>query len=137
MKVAVDANILFSCLIKGGLTRKIWLSPVLVLYSPAFILQELEKYRPLLLKKYGGPEEEFIILMDKLLRVVRFVPDSELVAFIPAASTLMADKKDIFYLACALKEGTVLWSNDKGFKHQKRVPAFTTEEMARESGHLQ
>lgn len=136
MKVTADANVLFSCLIKGGLTRKIWFSPVLIIYSPAFILEGLEKYRPLLLKKHGGPQEEFNAMMEKLLRVVRFVPDNELLAFIPAASTLVNDKKDIFYLACAFKEGTVMWSNDKGFKSQKRIPSFTTEEMGREFGYI-
>ncbi len=136
MKVTVDANILFSCLIKGGLTRKVWLSPTLSLYSPDFILEELEKYRPLLLKKHGGSEEQLSALLEKMLRVVRFVPDKELLPFIPAASTLLKDKKDIFYLACALKEGTVVWSNDKGFKSQKRAGVFTTEEMAKEFGHL-
>src|SRR3989344_3158718 len=129
MKVTVDANILFSCLIKEGTSRRVWFSPSINLYAPAFILQEFKKYYPELLEKYGGEQAEFAGIAEKLLGIVEFVPDNELVPFLPAANSLLQDKKDILYIACALKEDTPIWSNDKGFKKQNRVPAMNTAEM--------
>lgn len=45
MKLVVDANILFSCLIKEGKTIELFLNPFLKLYAPEFILREFEKYK--------------------------------------------------------------------------------------------
>ncbi len=137
MKATVDANILFSCLIKDGFSRKIWFSPSVNLYAPAFILHEFKKYTPMLLEKYHvGNREDFSIIAKKLLGTIKFVPDNDLTPFIPAANSLLSDKKDILYLACALKEDTEIWSNDKGFKKQHRIVARNTEEMIEEFGML-
>ncbi|MBI2598068.1 MAG: hypothetical protein HYW50_02635 [Candidatus Diapherotrites archaeon] len=53
MKTTSDANILFSALIKEGLTRKIWFNPELELFSPKFLLLEFKKYSNYLNKKSG------------------------------------------------------------------------------------
>ncbi|MDP2717958.1 MAG: PIN domain-containing protein, partial [Candidatus Micrarchaeota archaeon] len=52
MKLVVDANVLFSALIKDGLTRRVWFSPELELLAPEHLLLEFEKYRAFLRKKY-------------------------------------------------------------------------------------
>ena len=64
------------------------------------------------------------------------MPDEELGPFIHAASSLITDKKDWLYLACALYKDTFIWSNDKEFKNQRRLKVFTTEEMVKEAGKL-
>ncbi len=64
------------------------------------------------------------------------VSDEELMPYLPAAASLSTDSKDWMYLACALKEDSILWSQDKEFKRQTRVPVKTTEELAREAGKL-
>ena len=136
MKVTVDANILFSCLIKDGKSRRVWLSPSITLYAPAFILKEFKKYTPLLLEKYGGSPADFAAMAQKLLGIVEFIPDNELVPFLPAANSLLQDKKDLLYIACALKEDTIIWSNDLGFKKQRRIVAMDTAQMIEEFGML-
>lgn len=136
MKVTVDANILFSGLIKEGTTRRIWLSPSINLYAPAFILEEFKKYTPMLLEKYAGKKEDFAGMAKKLLGVIEFVPDEELKPFLPAAASLLQDEKDILYLACALRQDTCIWSNDKGFKKQRRIAVMNTAEMIQETGML-
>ncbi len=136
MKVTVDANILFSCLIKEGMPRRVWFSPSINLYAPAFVLHEFKKYSPALLGKCGGKREGFASIAEKLLEIVEFIPDNELVPFLPGANSLLRDKKDVLYLACALKEGTPIWSNDKGFKKQNRVRTMNTAEMIEEIGML-
>jgi len=136
MDMTVDANILFACLIKDSDTRKLFFSPRFDLYAPAFVLTELQKYFPIIKKKSGLNESDFSNLVARILVQVTIINDSELSPFVVAAASLIKDKKDWLYLACALYKNTVIWSNDKGFKSQSRVRIFTTEEMLKETGYL-
>ncbi len=136
MRATIDANTLFSALLKKGLTRKIWFGPEMNLYAPMFLLVEFQKYGNFLQKKFRGSDEEFKLLSQKLLSQIKFVSDQELKPFLPAAASLIKDSKDWLYLACALKEDTVIWSNDKGFKKQGRLKVFSTAEMKEETGAL-
>ena len=136
MKVTVDANILFACLIKDGETRRLWFHPELKLFAPRFIFAEFFKYRKLLEKKFGSKLGDFGPVLDLVISQVELVSDSELTPFLPASVFLINDSKDWLYLACALKEDTILWSNDKGFKKQKRIKTKTTTEMIKEFGIL-
>lgn len=136
MNVTVDANILFACLIKEGNTRKAWFNPELILFAPQFIIIEFTKYKEQLEKKYDSDKENFDQFFQRLLNNVKLISDSELYPYIPAASTLSTDQKDWFYLACALKENTIIWSNDKEMKKQNRITIKTTEELIKEIGLL-
>ena len=44
MELVLDANILFSALLKSGTTRKFMLSSDIILYSPEFIIEEFLKH---------------------------------------------------------------------------------------------
>ncbi len=136
MKVVVDANVLFSCLLKEGLARKLWFKQELELYSPDFLMFEFLKYRTYLLQKSLLSETDFTTLFENLFAKIIIVPKKDLTAFIPAAATLSNDAKDWLYLACALKEDAIIWSEDKEFKKQKRVEIKTTGELGKETGLL-
>ncbi len=136
MKATVDANILFSALLKKSLTRRIWFVPEIRLFAPRFLLKEFQKYASYLENKYHGNTAEFQSLCEKLLEQVVFVEDGELKPYLPAAASLSKDPKDWLYLACALKENTIIWSDDKEFKKQARVETKTTKEMKEEIGML-
>lgn len=132
MKATADANILFASLITDGLTRKIWFNEEIELYCPAFIIIEFLKYKNLIEKKFKGPKDRFESLLDHCLKQTIIVKNEELEPYIPAADTLVEDRKDLVYFACALKENTILWSNDKEWKNQTRIAVKTTEELAEE-----
>ncbi len=136
MNITVDANVLFACLIKDSNTRKLFFNPKFELYTPSFMLTELQKYFPIIKKKSGLSDSNFSNLLARILVQITIVNDDELTPFIPAATSLIEDKKDLLYLACALYKDTKIWSNDKEFKKQNRIKIFTTEEMLKESGHL-
>ena len=136
MNITVDANILFACLIKDSDTRKLFFSPKFELYAPVFMLRELQKYFPIIKKKSGLSDFDFSNLVARVLVQITIIDDSNLSPFVVAAASLIKDKKDWLYLACALYKDTVIWSNDKGFKNQSRVRVFTTHEMLDEAGHL-
>jgi len=136
MKLVADANVMFSALLRGGLTRRLWFHPALELSAPAFIIREFLKHRAELLTKYSGSGEEFERLQKLLLSQVRLVADEELQPYLPAASSLSGDAKDWLYLACALHQNAAIWSNDRDFGMQKRVEIKTTKKLAGEIGLL-
>lgn len=136
MKVTIDANILFTCLIKDGETRRIWFTKNIELFAPKFVLKEFLKYRKIIYSKFKGSKEDFSNLLENAMAEIKLADDEELVSYLQAVKTLTRDEKDWLYLACALKEDTIIWSNDKEFKKQKRIKIKTTEEMIKEFGKL-
>ncbi|MBU0635423.1 PIN domain-containing protein, partial [Candidatus Micrarchaeota archaeon] len=118
MKVTVDANILFSAMLKKGEIRRIWFNPQIELYAPRYLLIEFQKYQKFLKKKFAGTTEEFLLLFQKMVSQIYLIQDKELKPFLSASAFLSNDPKDWSYLACALKEETIIWSNDKEFKKQ-------------------
>ena len=129
MKVTVDANVLFACLIKDSVTRRLFFNPTMSIFAPAFIIDEYIKYAQELQKKSKLPEWDFLQLVNDVLGQVSVVPNESLKLFLPAAEFLISDSKDWLYIACALSEDTVIWSNDLGFKSQSRIKVFTTKEL--------
>ena len=136
MRVTVDANILFAALLRSGTTRKLWFGPEIELYAPRFLLKEFKKHTGYLKGKFVGSEEDFQLLYNKITAQVFLVEDSGLEPFLPAAASLIKDPADWLYLACALKEDTIIWSEDKGFKAQGRIKTLTTKQMIEEFGGL-
>lgn len=132
MKLVAEANILFSCLLRDGSSRRLWFDSDLTLYSPAYIIVEFLKHRSYLYKKYGGEKSEFDLLAEKALAQTTIVGDEPLKPYLSAAASLITDSKDWLYLACALKENAAIWSNDKHFQTQKRVQVKTTAELFEE-----
>ena len=135
MKLVVDANILFAALIKNGVTRRLWLCPDVELYAPSFLYAEISKHERMLEEKYAG-YPPLAKLAALLLKRVKFVSDSSFEPFLPAAASLLRDEKDWSYLAAALALNASVWSNDAGFKKQRRVRVFSTAELAEDVGPL-
>lgn len=134
MKATIDANILFSALIRKGLTRSLIVKSDLQLYAPTFILEELQKYDDYLLEKSKLQKEAFEESKKLILKYITLVRTEELKPYLIPASTLTKDEKDWLYLACALKENTILWSEDEGYTKQNRVPVKTITQLAKELG---
>ncbi|MFH1107003.1 MAG: PIN domain-containing protein [Candidatus Micrarchaeota archaeon] len=136
MRLAADANAFISALIRKGVTRRLWFHPRVRLFAPEFILTEVVRHENGLSRKFRGPLPEFRRLRGLLLMQAEVVPDAALKPFLHAAAALTEDPDDWLYLACALYADADLWSHDKGFLKQKRVKAWTTEELGREIGLL-
>ena len=136
MRVTVDANILFACLIKDSTTRRLVLNPTLTLFAPGFLKDELAAHIIEIKEKSGMDDEELLRMIQKVFAQVTFVPDKDLKPFLHAAASLIADQKDWLYLACALNEDTVIWSNDNDFGPQKRIRVLKTKELMSIVGSL-
>ncbi len=132
MIIIIDANILFSALIKNSRTREIILKSDEFFLFPSYIFIETQKYKEELLQKSRMPEKDFNELFQLILNKVLIVPNGVLVPYKKEAFEILRDidPKDVLFVACALAyPGSIIWSNDKHLKKQTRVNVLTTEEI--------
>jgi len=127
--LVIDANILFSALIKDSLTAERIFEEDLKLYTAEFIIEEFWKYEEAILKKTHRTKEEFIQIMHQLREVITVVPKEEYDGFMGRARAISPDEKDIAYFALAMKMACGIWSNDKKMKEQDSVKVFNSQEM--------
>src|SRR3989344_6850908 len=135
MDLVIDANVLFSVLIKDSFAYNLLFSGSLHLFTPEYILTELEKHKEELLKKTERTEEEFFRLLEILKRRIIIVPLEELVPYVEEAEKITPDPDDMAYFALALKLNCAIWSNDKKLKEQNRIKIYHTHELSKISGH--
>jgi len=132
MILIVDANVLFSALIKDSLTAEFIFDNELILSTPEFIITEFLKYEDLILKKMHRTREEYIQIMHMLKDIITVVPKEEYSKFIEEAEEFSPDPKDTLYLALALKLKCAVWSNDEKIKNQDKVKVYSTQDLKRE-----
>lgn len=129
MDLIVDANILFSALIKNGLTVEILFDDNLKLHAPEFILTEFIKHEKLILEKTKRTKESFNEIWEILYEIIDIIPESEYINFIKEAEKISPDFNDSPYFALALKLDCAIWSNDKELKKQDLINVYSTEEL--------
>ncbi len=132
MIIIIDANILFSALIKNSKTREIILKSDEFFLFPSYIFIEMQKHKDDLLKKSGMLEKEFRRLLQLILSKVLIVPNEVLIPYQKAAWEIIKDidPKDVLFVACALSyPNSVIWSNDKRLKKQTKVKILNTQEI--------
>jgi predicted nucleic acid-binding protein len=129
MMLVVDANILFSALIKNSVTAKLLFEESFNLCTPEFIIEEFFKYEAMLIKKTSRTKEEFIQIMHALKEVITVVPKEEYSKLMKEAEAISPDKKDALYFALALKLRCGIWTNDKRLQGQKKVKIYSTRDV--------
>ncbi len=132
MKIVLDSNILFSALIKDSATRQLILKYENTFLFPSYIFNELEAHKDELVVKSKMGEREFDKLLELLLKKVLIVPDEALKAYREEAIEIVKgiDKDDAVFVACALAHPeSVIWSDDKDLKKQKKIKIVSTTEM--------
>ncbi len=125
----IDANILFSALIKNSVTAKLIFEEEFLLYTPEFIIEEFLKYQEMITMKTSRSKEEFIQIMHMLKDIIIIIPQEEYASFTQEAKNISPDSNDILYFALALKLNSGIWSNDKRLKMQNKVNIYSTEEL--------
>jgi predicted nucleic acid-binding protein len=68
MNIIIDANIIFSALIKDSLTRRLILEYGDFFLFPSYVFVELNRHKSLLLKKSKMKDYEFNDLLDLILK---------------------------------------------------------------------
>ena len=132
MDLVVDANILFSILIKSGKTEEIMLEPYLHLFCPEFIFEEFEKYEDEILEKTKRTEKEYKSVFEIIKIKIKTIPNEETEKYMDEARQISPDPNDVDYFALALKMKCGIWSNDKEIKDkQEEIRIYNTEELIR------
>lgn len=131
MRIVIDANVLFSALIKPGITRRILLFSDFELFAPEFSIIEFKKHFPELKDKTGLPTEELDRLLDKLIDSagIMLVPFEDFKSKRTLAEEISPDTDDSAYFALALHLNCPIWSNDKALKKQEKVKIISTKEL--------
>ena len=135
MDLVIDANVLFSALIKESFSYNLLFSGKFHLFIPEYIFTELEKHKEELMNKTERTTEEFFRLVETLKRRIVIVPLEELVPYVEEAEKLTPDPDDMAYFALALKLNCAIWSNDKKLKEQNKIEVYNTHELSKISGH--
>lgn len=134
MLLVIDANILFSALIKDSKTAELLLFDKLELIAPEKIFLEFKKYKNEILSKTHRDDKEFLLTLSVFKDKIKIIPESEIKSFLEKANSISVDPNDIQYFAVALKFNCPIWSNDIHFEKQSLIKVFTTEELAEELG---
>ena len=131
MELIVDANILFSALIRDSHIRHFLILSDNSFYVPEFGLKEINRHIEIIQEKTGLNELEIKDILDKIivLAEINIIPLDEFRNFIDTAKNISPDPDDVAYFALALKLKCPIWSNDKELKKQNVVKIYSTEEL--------
>lgn len=133
MEFVIDANIILSALIATeGKTFALIYNDHFKLFAPEFLLEEVEKYKDLILRKSGLKEEEFQVFLSFVSSRIEFIPHEEFKDQMRKAAEITPDPKDTEYIALALKLKCSVWSNDKVLKYQNTVKVYSTTDLINE-----
>ena len=138
IRIVIDANILFSALIKdASITRELITSDdIFDIYCHEFIFKELEKYKKFIISKREKNKQllTYKESFETLLYFINIIPTERYDDKIKEAYNIMKDidEKDTHYVALALKLNCPIWSNDTDLKKQNKVKIYNTKELLEE-----
>jgi predicted nucleic acid-binding protein len=127
--LVVDANIIFSALIRHGVTAKLLFVDNLHLYAPEFLLDEVQKHHKYLSNRTHRSKEEFGRVFEVFKRRIVFIPEDYVKTYLKKADKISPDPDDSIYFAAALKMNISIWSNEKRLKRQDRIKIYTTPQL--------
>ena len=99
---------------------------------PEYIFEEIEEHKQELFNKSRLSQEEYDLLLNKILSKVKIVKTSEIIKYREEALSIMnkIDADDALFIACALAyPDSAIWSDDKRLKKQNKIRIFSTSEM--------
>jgi len=129
MNIVIDANIIFAALIKDSKTAEIILNKNITLYTPEFVLLEIEKHKKEILEKTSRSKEELEQILNILKYIIKIIPQTEIEQYLAQSRKITPDPNDIMYIALALKLKCAIWSNDKVLATQNQIKVHNTAEI--------
>lgn len=119
MRLVVDSNIVFSALVRDSVTRQLLFHPLLELFAPALLFEELQKHKEEIQQKAGLSYEDFERSVRAFKQFIRILPVYAYLSHVQLASSVVDDPGDFVFAAAALflaeHGGCGLWTNDKHF----------------------
>lgn len=102
MNLVVDANIIFSSLIKEGKTAELIFHISFRFFTPEFVLEEIKKHKQEILQKTKRSNKELEEILVLLQQVIGIIPKEEFQENLAKAKEISPDPDDIMYFALAL-----------------------------------
>lgn len=130
-RLVVDANRVYSAILKDGETRRAMMTTGATLFAPRFLRLEIERHKADIVRRTRGRVEDVDAALAVLYRRIAWLSDDELAPSMAAADAALGavDGKDVPYLACALAVGAdAIWSHDVDFDKQTLVPRVARPE---------
>ena len=138
MKCIVDTNVLFTFFWKSSAFSILSQRDDLQLFSPAYALEEIEKYESEIIQKAKLTKEKFQRLKEDLALTIHFMYEDEYASSFKNAAALAKELpeenreeflEDIDFIALSLKMDCPLWTHDKLLRKQSRVHVLGTKEI--------
>ena len=130
MELVADTNVIFSLFKKDSFTRRLVGKHNIKLFSPNWLIKELNKYSEVICSKAKISLESFDEAKESILKIVSTKEPSK--EFLSKASKLISHESDAPFLALALELNIPVWSNDPHFQEQSVidvVEVFKTREL--------
>src|SRR3989338_1562779 len=134
MRVIVDSNRIISALIKEGVSRKILSSKNIEFSTVDYVMGEISKYKPMILKKSSMSKAEVDTLFSLVMENVNIIHEEDIKANMKPALEIMKDidTKDAPFIAAALAiPNDGIWSHDRHFEKQKKVKQWLAKNLLR------
>jgi len=139
MLLVVDANIVFSALIKEGATLRLFefnsIFKIFELIAPEFIWDEIEEHKEEIIRKSKLYEEELERVLGFIRSEIVPIPKEYFSEFLEEAKEI-SPPDDFPYVALALKLKSLgleakIWSNDKELKKalEGKIDVLSTKEI--------
>ena len=131
MLLVVDANVVFSSLIRKGNPFKVFEANNVIerfeFVAPEFLFSEIKKKFGKILEETKLSKEELSEAISFIKEQVEFIPSSEFLDKLPEA--IKINLKDSPYLALALKLDCPIFSGDKKLKEQSLVKILSPRQL--------
>jgi len=139
MLLVVDANVVFSALIREGSTLRLLefnsIFKIIELVAPEFLWDEIEEHKEEIIKKSKLSEEELEKVLEFIMSEIKAIPEEYFSEFLEETKDI-SPEDDFPYVALALKLKSLgleakIWSNDKKLKDilEGRVEVLSTKEI--------
>jgi len=131
MKLVIDANVVISALIADSKTRELIVTLEPDLLTPAFVHDEVENYKDLIVEKSGMEPDRMEQFIDLLFQYIEVVPADDFYPAIERADAAIGDTDpdDVLYLACAIASEGAIWSDDSDFDKQDLIDTYSTSDV--------
>lgn len=129
MERVIDTNIIIAAvLVKSDLQKTIFDLRV-TLYSPEFMLEEIEKYREEITQRSKYNETELQELLNQIFSRIHIIPGEEYANSEVNAQEISPDEKDWPFVALGLELNCPIWTNDGSLLKCKNVNTITSFEV--------
>ncbi len=129
MELVIDTNILISSVLVKSDLQKIIFDLRTTLYSPEFMLEEIEKYREEIIERSKYSEVELQGLLMGIFSRIHIIPREEYKNSELKAKKITLDEKDWPFVALGLELSCPLWTNDRGLLKTKEINTITTWQL--------